>query len=509
MWLEENPDEVEEDNTPCPVCNLSDREDILMLCDGCDTPYHTECIGLGQDVPDGAWYCMECVDHLGLDNQVTPNDESQQSTRGRNGRFARAQPRTQAGIRRARQRARSDVWQGAWGQITGRVWDTLSIDLDYQNDDDPLMWEGYRRSEQLREQERQELQRWQQRLNIASRLGAREIFQNHLPTALAASAAPATPQPPRETREERMAWGDFEKALDSETPNSRKRKSRSGSAEADEPQQEPERKLKRPRTRRLPAQNGESSSSSRPLPAPPAQPTPVTSRPPAASPTETAPSFLSSLLKEVELSTPSDDENIRNLFGPIPGANDAASPAASSPTASGYNSPRAASTTPPPHRSGRPSSPPLSLSSHIEPIYPKANYSPTRSPPRRHSPGPSSDNSDSERRSRHHGAFELRQPRPRRPQPVVLSRSPETSPVRPSLPLEMKENISGIVRNALKPHWKSSRVTTAQYENINRIVSRKLYEEVADPASVDDEARRGWEKLAAQEVARLISELTA
>ncbi len=71
----------------------------------------------------------------------------------------------------------------------------------------------------------------------------------------------------------------------------------------------------------------------------------------------------------------------------------------------------------------------------------------------------------------------------------------------------MKENISGIVRNALNPHWKSSKLTSQQYETINRQVSRRLYEEVTDPASVDDEARLAWEKIATKEVARAVEEL--
>jgi hypothetical protein len=73
----------------------------------------------------------------------------------------------------------------------------------------------------------------------------------------------------------------------------------------------------------------------------------------------------------------------------------------------------------------------------------------------------------------------------------------------------MKENISKVVRTALKPHWKSSRLTADQYAAINRDVSRKLYEDVADPASVDDETKQLWEKKATKEVARAVAELKA
>ncbi len=66
-----------------------------------------------------------------------------------------------------------------------------------------------------------------------------------------------------------------------------------------------------------------------------------------------------------------------------------------------------------------------------------------------------------------------------------------------------------MVRNALKPHWKSSQLTADQYATINRDVSRKLYDEVTDPMSVDDDARRLWEKKATTEVARAVAELKA
>ncbi|KAH8889298.1 hypothetical protein GQ53DRAFT_795351 [Thozetella sp. PMI_491] len=537
QWLDDNLED-EEDGTPCPICNLADRPHILLLCDGCDTPYHTDCIGLGQAVPDGAWYCMECVDHLGLHQQEVPATASPQSTRPTHGRSIRPQARTQARVRRDRRRARQDGWHGAWGQLARRVWNRLSIELDYQNDDEPEVWEGYRRSQQIRQREREEEQRrWQQRLNIAIRLGAREVFSEHMPT-VPRPPAYSPPQPPQETREERMAWGDFERARDSDERNRRKR-TRSATAEPEPQPEEPERKLKRPRTRRMPAQQGQPASSSA-VAGPSNQMTPGNSRVtagPRLSANEAAPSFLSSLLKEVEMSTPSDEDSIRNLFGPIPGANDPASPAASSPSASGFNSPRATSLTPPPFH-GRPSSPPLSLSSHIEPIYPKANYSPAtrarrRSPAMSHEssdserrggpensspsrlvskqrfPGTSPDNGNSESRNPDPGVSELRQPLPRRPQSLALSRSRDAFPVKLPLPREMKESISAIVRSALSPHWKSSRLTSQQYENINREVSRRLYEEVTDPASVDDDARRSWERIATKEVARAVAELEA
>ena len=491
-WLDENPEE-EEESTPCPVCSLADHEDVLLLCDGCDTPYHTYCIGL-DSVPRGSWFCMECQDLLG--EEIENSRPSFPSTNGRNGFF----PRTQASMRRARNRARSDEWQGAWGQVAGAIWDAISLDLDSHDGDDAL--EEYRRSQQLRERERREYQRWQQRLNIASRLGVRDVFARNIQDVVGQQVEPqSTPQPTRESREERLAWGALDRAreLDVASPSNRKRKSRPVTASPVEPAPEPERRLKRPRTRRVAVQGeaGPSKSPSTSSNNPDRQaPGPSALSPP---PNADRPSFLSTLLKEVEMSTPSDDENVRNFFGPNPHPVDPSSPVTST-SASAYNSPRALSITPPPNN--RSASPVLSLSSFIEPVYPPANYSPTRS---------NGETSDSEGRAHHNGfgSPELRQPRPRRQHSLRLPRSQDTSPTRAPLPLEMKESISNVVRSALKPHWKSSQLTAEQYATINRDVSHKLYEEVTDPATVDDDARRTWEKIASKEVARALAELKA
>jgi len=78
------------------------------------------------------------------------------------------------------------------------------------------------------------------------------------------------------------------------------------------------------------------------------------------------------------------------------------------------------------------------------------------------------------------------------------------------LPLEIKKNISTIVRGALQPHWHSNKMTARQYEAINRDISHKIYEQVQmDPSSVGDEVKRNWETIATQEVARAVADLQA
>ncbi|KAL0931999.1 PHD-finger domain-containing protein [Colletotrichum truncatum] len=573
-WLEENPeDDASEPSPICPICESGDHEDVLLLCDGCNAAYHTHCIGLAGVPQTEYWFCFECTENN--TGHSRPGDISQadlqeaqaisqaiaQAARPSNRRSVYARRgflRTQLQARNARREARSLEWQGAWDRIASRIYDATDIDLDNHEEDDAF--QSFRRVQSQREQREQirdlqEHRDWEQRMSIASRMGARDVFvRNIRPTVghrldglPVEPVQPPPPPPAPETRDEQRAWGALERARDTETtPNTRKRKSRSVTASPQEPAQEPERKLKRPRTRRLPLQ-GEASASgsgsgSVPVPvpvpvsasasasasaststsasalasasasAPTSVPTATSSPAPTTAPasrqtnhparrpqspigTETGPSFLSSLLKEVEMSTPSDDDAMRNYFGTRSGI-DPSSPV-TSPSPSSRNSPRALSLTPPPHP--RPSSPTLSLSSYVEPRFPKANYSPTRA---------SGDSSDSDSRS--NGA-EIRQPRPQRPMRhrANLTRSQDSSPTRSAISLENKERISNIVRAALNPHYRAKGLTTEQYATINRDVSRKLYEGLRDPLALDEDAKKAWEKIAAREVARAVEELKA
>jgi hypothetical protein len=79
----------------------------------------------------------------------------------------------------------------------------------------------------------------------------------------------------------------------------------------------------------------------------------------------------------------------------------------------------------------------------------------------------------------------------------------------PWLPFEMKQNISEVVRNALKPHYQSKQLTKEQFMSINRDISHKIYEEVKDPKAVNEDTKQGWEKTATKEVERAIASLEA
>lgn len=524
-WLDENPED-NEPAQPCIICQNSDHEELTLLCDSCDAPYHTYCVGL-DCVPRGHWLCMECnAQYRAVTGEEWEEADDDDELRNRRSDYL---PRTQATMRRARRRARSDEWQGAWGQIASHIFDALDLDLDNHDDDEAL--QNWRRSQHRRERERQEYERWQQRLNIANRLGAGDTFAENLARGLTHRSQQhrqptRPPPPPQETVEEKKAWGALEKAMEatasseaSSSNSRRKRKSRSASASPREPAPEPERRLKRPRTRRMPnaseasssRQTGESSRANQALlPSAPLQ------QSPEISAQGGAPTFLSSLLKEVETSKGSDDENVRNFIGSLTRPSIDASSPAGSPSPSGPSSPRALSATPPPRGiADRPGSP-LSLSSHIEPIYPSmSNFSPSRI--RNGGDQSGSDSESTSRRSRPQQVLprqsHIRNPQPRRQTHISIntdlnhtSHSPESSPTRESLSLQTKESISAMIKAALKPHYKSGSITADEYTIINRDLSRRLYKEVPEE-SLSEETRRHCEKLAHNEVAKAVSDL--
>ncbi|PFH56238.1 hypothetical protein XA68_16850 [Ophiocordyceps unilateralis] len=478
QWLSQNPDDDESPSNPCPICNSAEREDVLLLCDSCDAAYHTHCIGLDY-VPQGDWYCMECAHVFELtDEPHAPADPTPAEPRLRN--LRRPNPREIRGY-----------------HFSGRFFEMSDLDLDNHDDDEEL--EQYRRFQQ---QDLRELHRWQQRVNIAQRLGAREEFAEVIPPQISERLQPP-PQPVVETRDERRAWGAFDRAREADPVNGsngpRKRRTRSVTASPAEPIPEPERKLKRPRTRRLPTQGEGSTSASSPAAAGPSAVRPTSRNGLGRVENETP--LVSSLLRELEPNAPSEDETpaLTLSLRPPP---EASSPALS-PSPSNHSSPRALSLTPPPlpRTNGREASPTMSLSTHIEPRYPPANYSPSR---------PTSDHSDSDTRpsGSEMRPLELRQPRPRRPRPVP-PRSEDKSPTRPTMTQAEKKSINDIVKSALRPHWRAQKLTTVQYEVINRAISRKLYDELRDVTSLDEESRRSWEKRATQEVARAVAELQA
>ena len=44
----------------CTECQRGGDDALMLLCDICDSSAHTFCVGLGQEVPEGNWYCDGC-----------------------------------------------------------------------------------------------------------------------------------------------------------------------------------------------------------------------------------------------------------------------------------------------------------------------------------------------------------------------------------------------------------------------------------------------------------------
>ncbi|KZV52873.1 hypothetical protein F511_15022 [Dorcoceras hygrometricum] len=48
------------ENVLCTECQQGGDDALMLLCDLCDSPAHTYCVGLGYEVPEGNWYCDVC-----------------------------------------------------------------------------------------------------------------------------------------------------------------------------------------------------------------------------------------------------------------------------------------------------------------------------------------------------------------------------------------------------------------------------------------------------------------
>ncbi|KAL9031439.1 MAG: hypothetical protein Q9196_000542 [Gyalolechia fulgens] len=489
MYIDELDDDPE--FPPCPICDDDGHEEMLLSCDGCGVDYHTYCVEL-DEIPRGHWFCETCAVQRAVQS-VNPSRNTRRSHR-LSDRRTRAQQR--------RERTRAQASHSGWARVWQSVWDRLNLDLDFPFDDEPSRSQLHRAARDLSEQ--RDIRQWERRLQIAERQGGTNRFRetaaalldvNEIRQLREARELPVSIQP--ESQEELRAWNALEKAkeiqLDPSAPK-KKRKSPTASPSDIGPATEPGRPLKRPRTRRIPDHADQSSDS-------PAESSTAHHRPyPGSTTRSEGPSFLQSLLKEVESSAAPDESvgqtrpSILSLAGhssplhPSPGA---------SPTASNHASPRALSTTPAPSLSPRSGSP-LSLTSKVEPVFPPPEFSPARSPPDNHRAIPE---------WRRNQSNELHHPRPRYQNSARSSPpgSDEHSPPRASMSLEAKEGVQKMVSSALKLYWHRSEISKDQFTDINRNVSRILYEKVGGEDNLkDDGARETWEKLASEEVAKAV-----
>lgn len=489
MLIEEDYDEELEDQ-PCLICGDDDNEEQLLACDGCDAYNHTYCVDL-EDVPIGHWYCESCETQRAIES-VCPTGSNRPAQRPHH----TADRRTRGQQRQVRNRNQAN--SSSWARVWQSVWDNLNLDLDFPFDEgsDAARIDRAQRAVS----QRRDFRQWERRFQVAERQGGANRFRDTASALLDLHAArehPAVPEP--ESRDEIRAWNAFEKAKEIELdPNpKRKRKSATNSPSDADSHAQPQRPLKRPRTRRT-IDNTEGSTNTT------IEASVANSRTSGlhnVAAQGNGPSFLQSMLREIETSTtPEGVQTHQNMQTVTGHSSPQPSSPGGSPTTSNHPSPRARSTTPPPSVATRPGSP-FSLTSKVEPIYPPAEFSPNRSP--------------AETSLAHRPHNEVRQsikPR-RRSRPAIQNSSPprseDSSPTRATMPLSTKTDLQRMVSTALTPHYQSNTVSKDQYTDINRNVSRLLYEKVGDAGSVNGEARKTWERLASDEVAKAVESLKA
>ena len=497
MLIEDYEDD-EFDSQPCPVCGSDENEDDFHGCDGCGMEYHTYCVDL-TSIPHGHWFCEQCTIERASDIAI-PNSRTR---RAHNATVRRT--RSQQRRVRNRNQASSSNWARVWQSVR----DSLNLDLDFPFDEESNSERASR--EQRERSQRRDFRLWERRFHVAEMQGAANRFRDAASTLLDIRTPRERPEPPEpESQEEIRAWNALEKAKQIQmdpSPNRRKRKSATTSPSDREPTPRPERPLKRPRTRR----NEELAGSSSDVPAESSNSRRSSTAGPSSSHTPVAvrakgPSFLQSLLKEVEASA-APDETKGQTRPTQSSATGNSSPRVSSPgaspSASNHASPRALSRTPPPHTATRPLSP-FSLTSKVEPIFPPPEFSPNKAPPE-----PSSFH-----RTTHeprHTSNDARQSRPRTQQSPGSSppRSVDNSPSRINLSLSAKSELQSMVTAALRPHYKNNALNNDQYTDINRSISRMLYDKVGEDGNVNGEARESWEKLASDEVSKAVLALKA
>lgn len=499
MLIEEYEEESEEQ--PCPICGDDDNEDLLLACDGCDTYSHTYCVGLDR-VPVGHWYCETCNAQRAIES-VCPSAPSHQAQP----QHHTADRRTRGQLRQVRYRNQAN--SSSWARVWQSVWDNLNLDLDFPFDDasDAARID---RAQRTVASQRREFRQWERRFQVAERQGGSNRFRDTASTLLDLHATREHPTiSESESRDEIRAWNALEKAKEIELdPSLRRKRSATTSPSDAEPITQPQRPFKRPRTRRTldPAESSshntaEASRSRRGSAA-----RPSSSRASSLHNGAThgnGPSFLQCMLKEIESSSAPHESQGQSRLALHPTTRHSSphpsSPGAS-PTTSNHASPRARSITPPPSISTRPGSP-FSLTSKVEPIFPPPEFSPVRSPPdtlfalRPHNEAKPSAKVETESRPHRQGSSP--------------TRSHDTSPIRAMMPLSTKSDLQRMVSNALKPHYQSNTVSKDQYTDINRNVSRMLYELVGGTGSVDGGARKTWERLASDEVAKAVQSLKA
>jgi hypothetical protein len=94
---------------PCQVCREHNHWDLMLLCDNCDSGWHTYCMSPPLDsVPDGKWICPDCESHgVTLETLAAKEARYVESERSRPDLELPARSRV------AKARRLADEWHGA------------------------------------------------------------------------------------------------------------------------------------------------------------------------------------------------------------------------------------------------------------------------------------------------------------------------------------------------------------------------------------------------------------
>jgi hypothetical protein len=88
-----------------------------------------------------------------------------------------------------------------------------------------------------------------------------------------------------------------------------------------------------------------------------------------------------------------------------------------------------------------------------------------------------------------------------------MVRSSDNSPSRPKLSLAVKSDIQKLVGSWLKPYYRSKTITKDEYTDINRTISRQLYDRVGDVEALELDAKSDLEKTAKEAVEKAVGGL--
>ncbi|PNS15267.1 hypothetical protein CAC42_8268 [Sphaceloma murrayae] len=462
LVVDDNLFDDEEDEGPCIICQMNSDADELMYCDGCNRAVHVHCADPTNDTVPEIYYCRDCDARLESGGVLPLQGGAQHRA---------VRPRTTHVGRRTGRRGRRQP-NSDWARVWQTVWNNLDLDLEFPFDDEPA--ETRRTPAQ-----RRDFAVWQRRLRVANHQGAATRFREAAPAVL------NTQQPDPESQEELRAWNAFDKARqlqdENQSTESRKRKATASPTSPQEPAPT-RRKLKRPRTSAMRAEEGPSSIA-RTAPEPSTQ---ACNRQP--------PGFLASLLQEVSSRGLNSDPASPNTAL----ADDQTSPAPMSspdwsPVPSNHGTPRGGSTTPPP---------PLTLPRSANILYSPAVRPYMDSPLGAFSPFSPADAPQS-RPVRHPD-------RGRTPSHTAIAPPRDSSPQSPSrhLSYSTKAEVQRMVKNALGMRYRTKEISKDEYTDINRDVSRMLYEQIEDASDLADyDSRNRLQKLATDEVEKAVEAL--